>query len=134
MMFPPGKRGPIIQTILKKVKQATMVYTDDYEAYARSLPMRGYGHEFVNHSGGEYARGDVHVNNCECASNLYQMWMSKFMGVNKKNLQAYSRARDKPKSSWDVKGRKIHASTLLLMSGRNIPRITAVLILRINQL
>lgn len=88
---PTRKRGPIIQTIVKKVKQGSMMYTDDYEAYARSLPMRGYKHEFVNHSEGEYARGDTHVNNCECASNLYQMWMSKFMGVNKNNLEAYSK-------------------------------------------
>jgi|FaiFalDrversion3_1042247.scaffolds.fasta_scaffold26404_2 hypothetical protein len=25
----------------------------------------GYRHEYVNHSLGEYARGDVHINNCE---------------------------------------------------------------------
>jgi hypothetical protein len=25
----------------------------------------GYKHDYVNHSIGEYARGDVHINNCE---------------------------------------------------------------------
>jgi transposase-like protein len=35
--------------------------------------------------------GDIHVNNCECASNLFQMWIGKFMGVNKKNLLTYSK-------------------------------------------
>jgi transposase-like protein len=43
----------------------------------------------VSHSGKEYARGEVHVNNCECRSNLCQLWMKKFMGVNRYNLQAY---------------------------------------------
>ena len=43
----------------------------------------------MKHSGKEYARGDVHVNNCECRSNLCQLWLKKFMGVNKYNLQAY---------------------------------------------
>jgi hypothetical protein len=38
---------------------------------------------------GEYSRGDVHTNNCECRTNLYKLWMSKFMGVNKKNLETY---------------------------------------------
>jgi transposase-like protein len=31
------------------------------------------------------------VNNWECRSNLYQIWMKKFMGVNKHNLQTYSK-------------------------------------------
>lgn len=39
----------------------------------------------------EYAREDVHVNNCEGATNLYRIWSSKFIGVNKNNLQAYSK-------------------------------------------
>ncbi|MER3408441.1 MAG: hypothetical protein C4292_06955, partial [Nitrososphaera sp.] len=40
----------------------------------------------------EYARGGVHVNNCECrrSNNLCQLWLKKkFMGVNRNNLQAY---------------------------------------------
>jgi transposase-like protein len=89
---PTRKKGPIIQTIARKVKQGSIMYTDDFEAYARALPIRGYNHEFVNHSEGEYARGEAHVNNCECAANLYRMWIRKFMGVNKNNLEAYSKA------------------------------------------
>jgi hypothetical protein len=55
-------------------------------------------HEHVNHYQKEYARrGDIHVNNCECRSNIYQLWISKFMGINKynptgifKNIPVYS--------------------------------------------
>jgi transposase-like protein len=46
----------------------------------------------VKHSVEEYARGDIHINNCECRSNLYQLWIAKFMGVNKYNLEAYPKA------------------------------------------
>ena len=31
------------------------------------------------------------MNNCECRSNLYQLWMAKFMGINKHNLQVYTK-------------------------------------------
>jgi transposase-like protein len=87
---PQRRRQPLISTLRKNIKAGSMVYTDDFRPY-RFLLRYGYKHRFVNHSEREYARGDVHVNNCECASNLYQIWMSKFMGVNKHNLEAYSK-------------------------------------------
>jgi transposase-like protein len=87
---PQRKRQSLLGTVRKKVKAGSIVYTDDFRPY-RSLPLYGYRHRFVNHSEREYARGDVHVNNCESASNLYQLWMSKFMGVNKHNLETYSK-------------------------------------------
>jgi transposase-like protein len=68
-----------------------MVYTDDFKPYKFLHRHNRYRHEFVNHSEGEYARGDVHINNCECRTNLYKLWMRKFMGVNKKNLETYSK-------------------------------------------
>ena len=59
-------------------------------AYA-SLKEHGFLHGSVSHSSREYARGDVHVNNCECRTNLFQLWLPKFMGVNKFNLQVYAK-------------------------------------------
>ena len=59
---------PIIQQTIRK---ETLIYTDEYNIYAR-LPQWGYDHKTVNHSAGEYARdedGDafheVHVNTME---------------------------------------------------------------------
>jgi hypothetical protein len=40
-------------------------------------------------TGREYANGTIHVNNCECISNLYQLWIRKLIGVNKYNLETY---------------------------------------------
>jgi predicted secreted protein len=53
------------------------------------LEEHGFIHKSINHSQKEYANGIVHVNNCECRSNLYQLWIRKFMGVNKYNLQTF---------------------------------------------
>jgi transposase-like protein len=53
--------------------------------------MDGFVHKQVCHSQKEYTRGDVHVNNCECRSNLYQLWIAKFMGINKHNLHTYTK-------------------------------------------
>ena len=85
---------PIHQSLLdivcSRVKYGSTVYTDEYRAYDR-LEEHGFIHKSVMHSQKEYANGNVHVNNCECRSNLYQLWIRKFMGVNKYNLQTYSK-------------------------------------------
>ncbi len=59
---------PIIQQTIHK---ETLIYTDEYNIYAR-LPQWGYAHKTINHSAGEYARdkdGDgfhkVHANTME---------------------------------------------------------------------
>jgi hypothetical protein len=36
----------------------------------------GYGHEYVNHSLWEYARGDVHINNCGNRTSILSPWPS----------------------------------------------------------
>lgn len=48
-------------------------------------------HESVNHSEKEYANGIVHVNNYVNAEVTNQIWIRKFMGVNKHNLETYSK-------------------------------------------
>lgn len=79
---------PLVDVVCGSVSYGSTVYTDEYSAYDH-LQEYGFVHECVSHSSKEYARGDVHVNNCECRSNLCQLWLKKFMGVNKHNLQAY---------------------------------------------
>ena len=84
------------QSLISKIRRLidchhhTKVYTDEYLAY-ENLKKYGFVHKQVCHSQKEYARGDVHVNNCECRSNLYQLSMAKFMGINKHNLQVYTK-------------------------------------------
>jgi transposase-like protein len=45
----------------------------------------GYSHDYVNHSIGEYARGEVHINN----SSILRPWLSAHRGISKDNLDTY---------------------------------------------
>ena len=85
---------PVLQSLLdiicSRVQYGSTIFTDEYRAYDQ-LEEHGFIHKSVIHSQKEYADGIVHVNNCECRSNLYQLWIRKFMGVNKYNLQTYSK-------------------------------------------
>jgi transposase-like protein len=85
---------PVYQSLLdivcSRVEYGSTVFTDEYRAYDQ-LEEHGFIHKSVIHSQKEYANGIVHVNNCECRSNLYQLWIRKFMGVNKYNLRTYSK-------------------------------------------
>jgi transposase-like protein len=49
----------------------------------------GYRHEYVNHLMGEYARGDVHINNCENRASILRPWLSAHRGISKDNLNTY---------------------------------------------
>ena len=62
------------------------LYTDSASSY-RAL--KGYVHEFVNHTQKEYARGDVHENRAECLFSLLKPYLRVFRGVSKCNLAGY---------------------------------------------
>jgi transposase len=85
----PVKKS-LVDIVCNNVEYGSTVFTDEYRAYD-SLEEHGFKHKSINHSEKEYANGIVHVNNCECRSNLYQLWIRKFMGVNKHNLETYSK-------------------------------------------
>jgi transposase-like protein len=81
--------------ILATVAPGTMVYTDEYDIYAR-LPEWGFGHKTVCHSHGEYARdedGDgfceVHVNTVEGFWSLLRSWLRPHRGVSQEKLPIY---------------------------------------------
>ena len=48
----------------KHAMKGTMIYTDGYKMY-RGLKNSGFLHAYVDHDGGEYARGEIHTNNIE---------------------------------------------------------------------
>ena len=83
---------PIIEVTVAK---GTLVYTDEYNIYAR-LEQWGYQHKTVNHSGGEYARdenGDghheVHVNTMESIWSLLRSWLRPHRGISQAKLPYY---------------------------------------------
>jgi transposase-like protein len=85
-----------IEPLIKaSVAAGTLVYTDEYDIYAR-LEEWGYGHKSVCHSRGEYARdedGDgfheVHVNTMEGFWSLLRSWLRPHRGISQEKLPLY---------------------------------------------
>jgi len=70
------------------VARGAKVYTDEYKIYA-FLEQLGYRHESVNHSQGEYARGEVHSNTIEGIWSLLRSHLAIHRGVSKVYLPLY---------------------------------------------
>src|SRR2546422_6656729 len=62
------------------------LYTDSASSYRA---VKGYVHEFVNHTKKEYARGDIHENRAECLFSLLKPYLRVFRGLSKVNLPGY---------------------------------------------
>jgi hypothetical protein len=62
------------------------LYTDSASRY-RAL--KGYVHDFVNHTQKEYARGDGHEHRAECLFSLLKPYLRVFRGLSKTNLPGY---------------------------------------------
>ncbi len=83
---------PIIEST---VAQGSLIYTDEYDIYAR-LEQWGYEHQSVCHSAGEYARdedGDgfceIHVNTIEGVWSLLRSWLRPHRGISQDKLPQY---------------------------------------------
>ena len=68
------------------VEAGSRLYTDSASSY-RAL--KGYVHEFVNHTKKEYARGEIHENRAECLFSLLKPFLRVFRGISKFNLPGY---------------------------------------------
>src|SRR4029434_7895077 len=70
-----------VQTVQKAadlaVQAGSRLYTDSAKSY-RAL--KGYLHEFVNHTRQEYVRGDVHENQAEYLFSLLKPYLRVFRG------------------------------------------------------
>lgn len=89
------KQVTIKPLITATVALGTLMYTDEYDIYAR-LEQWGYGHKSVCHGKGEYARdedGDgfceVHVNTMEGFWSLLRSWLRPHRGISQEKLPIY---------------------------------------------
>jgi len=94
-MLPNVKQTSIKPIISATIQAGTMVFTDEYNIYAR-LEAWGYGHKTVCHGNGEYARdedGDgfheVHVNTIEGFWSLLRSWLRPHRGISQEKLPIY---------------------------------------------
>lgn len=65
------------------------IYTDEFSAY-KFLEKTWIQYKAVNHSAGEYARGEVHNNTMEGYWSVYRPWMNTYRGVSKGYLPEYT--------------------------------------------
>jgi transposase len=84
--------GPLIQ---QTIAEGSVVYTDEYDIYAR-LSEWGYDHRTVCHAKGEYARDDdgdgfceTHVNTLEGFWSLLRSWLRPHRGISQEKLPLY---------------------------------------------
>ena len=84
--------GPLIK---QTITPGSVVYTDEYDIYAR-LTEWGYTHRTVCHAAGEFARdedGDgfceVHVNTVERFWSLLRSWLRPHRGISQERLPLY---------------------------------------------
>jgi transposase-like protein len=68
------------------MQTGSRLYTDSASSY-RAL--RGYVHDYVNHTKKEYARGEMHENRAECSFSLLKPYLRVFRGISKTNLPGY---------------------------------------------
>jgi len=94
-MMPNVQQVTIKPVITKVVKPGSLIYTDEYNIYAR-LTEWGFEHQTVNHSLGEYARdedGDgfheIHVNTMEGFWSLLRSWLRPHRGISQEKLPDY---------------------------------------------
>jgi transposase len=84
--------GPLIK---RTITPGAVVYTDEYDIYAR-LPEWGYAHRTVCHAAGGFARdedGDgfceVHVNTMEGFWSPLRSWLRPHRGISQERLPLY---------------------------------------------
>jgi transposase-like protein len=88
-VVPDVKRESLEPVMTQAIAPGSTVYTDSAKCY-NFLEEVGYHHESVNHSQGEYVRGQVHENGTEGVWSLLLPWLATFRGVNQGNLPAYA--------------------------------------------
>ena len=77
-------RDTLFSLLREWVEPGAMVYSDQHQGYQE---MPGFGHEWVNHSHGEYVRGGVTTNAIESVwSRFSRMLMGSYHSVSEKHL------------------------------------------------
>ena len=98
----------LIPRVVKHVKAGTEVHTDELGSYGY-LAFEGFDHKRVNHSAGEHARGNVHVNSLESFwAQLKRSISGTHIHVSSKHLWKYAKEaeyrfnrRNRPQTMFD---------------------------------
>jgi len=79
----------VVPTILEWVEEGSRIHTDKGKSFG-DLDVHGYQHESVDHSKGEYVRGQVHTNTIEGFWGALKRGINgTYVWVSAKHLQKY---------------------------------------------
>ena len=78
----------IAATLLERAAPGVELYTDGFKMY-RGLASRGFRHQWVDHDGGELARGEVHTNNIEGFWGILKRELGCIGGMRRKYLHLF---------------------------------------------
>ena len=80
----------VSEKITNFVKSGAILFTDEFSIYSNIIEHpKIIEHHTVNHSQKEYARGKIHVNNCENRHSLLRPFLRMYRGISKHNLGGY---------------------------------------------
>jgi len=77
-----------IEIVGRHILKNSTIYTDSFKSYL-GLSRLSYIHEYVNHSEGEWVRGECYINNCENRASILRPWLSIHRGICRDNLKPY---------------------------------------------
>lgn len=101
----------IINRVMKNVDPDATIYHDDYGSYG--ILNGSFRHESVNHSTGEYARGDVHTNTIEGEFSVLRPWLDTYRGISKEHAYLYSAHYQLLRNTRDED--RVRRATIMLM-------------------
>lgn len=71
-----------------QIHPSALIITDGYKMY-RGFKYNGFGHEYVDHDGGEYVRGIIHTNNIEGFWGILKRKLSCVGGMRRNRLHLF---------------------------------------------
>ena len=83
------KRCRVVYRLRQYLRATNCEKLSDTDSASSYRAVKGYVHEFVNHTQKEYARGDVHEHRAECLFSLLKPYLRVFRGLSKFNLPGY---------------------------------------------
>lgn len=78
----------VFKTIKERVEEGSSIFTDGFKMY-RGLSQMNYIHEFVDHAGDEYVRGNIHTNNIEGFWGILKRKMGCIGGMRRERLHFF---------------------------------------------
>ena len=120
------------QKVRELVEPGSTVYTDGSSAYF-SLWRYGYEHESVNHSAGEYVRGDVTTNRIENFWSIFKLlWGGVYFGTSWDHLHRYLNEFTY-RYNEPSRGLDLMETTILKMEGKRLPYKDLVILGRLRR-